>query len=513
MKTKSQFLILLLVTIFVLGTVLPAQAFYVEVPKNLKNAITALKLSTTDVSKSALSGDQRSISNEPVYKPVLGGDQRAISNEPVYKPVQVDVPSSPTVVAPTAISNEKKDNTNTNKYLREIQKGVKQMERDLKQFNALMQKVEKTGATVTSDIKVKAEKLGVILAKMKAFKSSADLQTFDITEASQIAQELEQYRSGMQKQIQSLRQIKQQVRETEQSVLSFEKQIAKVKSCVPAEVLTKLTTLKTTIATIKNAQTWSEVEKSGLGNMGDLFNSVNDSRGVLEVCAVWPQILKQADKQLVELDKQLAKDKVLVAKLSAQSIDLSLSYSVFENGITKLKAVRAEAVAKMKSGDAQSAINLLKNDFFAQINNLMQGQQTIQSMNNLGGFNSQFVKGLAEAQKQINSLNKQKITTTELVTLLAEIKTKGTEVLALIKQKDANFDTLVSSIEDLNILRTSFNDKMAELTNVTGNILPGMSEQSQFKIMQISAGLNQSIIQSEQNKLGISNEPVYTPAK
>ncbi len=557
MKLKFKLLILTLAMVFVLGTALPAQAFYIEVPQILKDAITALKSSQTMAQESPTIAPVPSPTSNTIFCNALGrqttmeecntasGQQsggtsifcnilgrqttkdecdasqqtQGINTQPQpsqqqYQPQQNN--DQPMMDKPPQnnqpMMNDKQGAGDNDRYLKDMQRGAKQMERSLKQFDALLHSTEKAGGTVKAEIKEQAEQLRAMLGKIKTVQSPEDLQDFDMGEANLISQELEQYRREAQEQVQRLRQVKQQIRNAEQAVKSFEKQIAKAKSCISAEVTAKMKTLKTTITTVKNAKTWDEVEAAGLDDMGDMFDDINNSREQLEICARWPQILKQTDKQLKDLGKQLTKNKTLVARLSAKGIDLSVAYNAFEAGVAKMKSAREEAVAKMQSGDAQGAIDLLQDDIFDQMEDVMLNQQTIQIMSNLGTFNSQFKRGLTDAQKQINSLKKKKIDTTELVAILNETKTMGAEILALIKRPGDDQDTIMTGMEDLQDLRMEFSDKIAELTGEEGGGMNEILGPSQFKTMQMPSGLNKYMNQQTPGeKQGISNEPVYNP--
>lgn len=532
MKIKSKILISTLALFFAFGTVLPAKAFYIEMPQILKSAINSIKASHTlaqegsvltspventifcdvlgrQTTKEECSGptSQQPGSNI-IFCDALGKqttkDQcdannsrqqpQQFNNQPMQNNNQPPQNNQPMMNQGNQEKNQDGQGGGNNKnFLQDVQRGAKQMERSLTQFDALIKTTEKAGGSVKSEIKEKADTLRSMVEKAKSAKSSEDVQDFDMGEAGNIAQELEQYRREIQEQTQRLKQVKQQIRNAEQAVKTFEKQIVKAKNCVSPELKAKLESLKTTITTIKNAKTWDEVEAAGMEDMGELFDGLNDSREQLEVCARWPQILKQVDKQLKDLSRQLTKSKALVTKLAAKGVDLSVPFNAFEAGINKMKAVREEAMTKMKSNDAQGAFDLLQDDLFGQMDDVMQNQQTIQTMSNLGSFNTQFKRGVTDAQKQINTLKRKKLDTSELVSILTEVKTKGAEITTLIKQKDADLDTIMSDMEDLQDLRLEFSNKMSELTGEDSGDLEKIMGPSQFKTIQMPSGMNQFV--------------------
>lgn len=558
MKLKYKFLFFSLLMLFACVSALPAKAFYMEVPQILQNAISALKISTmmaqegyniipstpidsifceslgretTKAECGTASGFQSD--NTTIFCNILGKQtikaecdaaQSSVNNSRPQNQPQQDNDQQMMNEQQPGSDNQMmggqgrgQDNGDDGRYMKDVQKGSKQMERSLKQFDSLLQSLEKAGTVVDAEIKAKADTLRSMLEKVKSATSSTDLQDFDLGEANQIAQDLEQFRRDTQEQAQRLKQVKQQIRNAEVAVKSFEKQVNKAKNCVNEEVKTRLITLQTTIAAVKNAKTWSEVEAAGLDNMGELFNDINDSRNQLEICARWPQILKQGDQQLKNLDKQLAKDKTIVTKLSAKSIDLSTALSALEAGIAKMKSVREEAVAMMQNGDGEGAVDLLQSDLYGQMDDVMQNHQTIQMMNSLGTFNAQFKRGMADAQKQINALRKKKIDISEMVDILNQTKTKGAEVLAMIKQKEVDLDAIMTSMEDLQDLRSQFNDKYSELSGEDLQDIPGMLNQPQFKAIQMPSGLNQFMNKTQQTEMPqgqrtpMQNEPTVVP--
>src|SRR3989344_438560 len=556
MKLQSKLLLVIVVTVLACATALPAKAFYIEVPQILQNAILSLKTSaimaqegygmtsttsdsifcnalgrqTTKAECDTASGLQSD--SAIIFCNILGKQTTKVECDKSQSSLNDSQPQNqqqnnnqPMMDQQQSEPNNQmmggQGNGDDGRYLQDVQKGSKQMERSLKQFDILIRSLEKAGTSVDAEIKTKADTLRSMLEKAKTATNSADLQDFDMGEANQLAQDLEQFRRDTQEQLQRLKQVKQQIRNAETAVKSFEKQVNKAKSCVTEEVKTKLTTLKATISTIKNAKTWTEGEMAGLEDLGELFTDINDSRNQLEICARWPQILQQVDRQLKDVNKQLTKNKIIVAKLSAKGTDLSVAYSAFEAGIAKMKTVREEAVVKMKTGDVEGAVELLQSDFYGQMDDVMQNQQTIQMMNSLGTFNSQFKRGLTNVQKQINALKKKKIDTVELVDILARTKTRGAEVLALIKQKDVDLDAIMTGMEDLQDLRAEFGDKVAELTgNEDVQNVPGMLNQPQFKAIQMPSGLNQFVNQAQgqqmqqvdkMNSIGESN-PQPSPA-
>jgi hypothetical protein len=77
------------------------------------------------------------------------------------------------------------------------------------------------------------------------------------------------------------------------------------------------------------------------------------------------------------------------------------------------------------------------------------------------------------------------------------VKTKGTEISNLIKQKDADLDAVMSDMEDLQDLKMEFSDKMSELTGEDSGDLEKIMGPSQFKTIQMPSGMNQFMDQPQ----------------
>jgi septal ring factor EnvC (AmiA/AmiB activator) len=229
----------------------------------------------------------------------------------------------------------------------------------------------------------------------------------------------------------------------------------------------------------------------------DLMQNIDENRNQLEMLSRWPQTIKQIDKQLSQFARDLKRNKTTVDKLLKKGIDLASVYADFEAAVNKLKAVRDDAAAKMSSGDSEGAFDALENDFFGQMDEIGQYQQTIQMMANMGGFNSSFKKIITQAQNTINKLKKQKNDTAELANILEQAKSQGNEVLALMKAKPLDAEAIMAGMEELQNLNMEFSDKVAELTGEE-QAMPWDTGQQQFQQLSMPSVVQKMMPQQTQ---------------
>jgi len=492
MKLKFKILILSLAMVFVFGAALPAKAFYLDVPDFFVRALQSLKVNALLAQEASIMEDPMNGMLAPADQPMMQmqpQDTRNISNEPVFQPNQPMQPNQPVQGDMKPMDQNMNPQGGDNaRYLKDMQRGAKQMERQVKQLESQVLKAEKSGIAVDNTLKEKISNVKTMIECVKAAADETAIQSCNADDMGGLMQELEEQRREVLEAAQRLQQIKKEIRNMESQIKSFERQLVKAKNCVTEEITVKLATLKQTVATIKNAKTWAEVEDAGLENIGEIFSDINDSRQTLEMCARWPQTEKQVNKEITNLERQLKKSKTTVARLLKKSIDLSATYSAFESAVAKLKATRDEAKSLLQGGDAEGAMSLLQDDFFGQMEDVWQNQKIIDMMNNLGQFNSQFKRGLAQVNKEITALSRKKIDVTELKEILAQTKEKGNEVLAAIKMVKDDPDAVLGLLEDLEDLRMEFDAKRAELTGGEAD-MPWETGVQQIKQMELSKGL------------------------
>ncbi len=369
------------------------------------------------------------------------------------------------------------------RYLKDAQRGVKDMERGLKQFEKMK--------GITPETQVKVTEMREMINKIKNAKSAEELQYLDMGQIGNTMMEMDNSRREMENNKRRLDDAKRNIKNAEQGVKMFERQIKKVKNCAPADITDKLATLKQSIAIIKGAKTWEEVEAANLEDIGSLFMDLDESRQVLEVCGRWPQMSKDMDRTLKDLNRQLKLAKSATARLARKNIDVSSLYSPFEEAVRKMQSVRDEAAASVANGDIEEAMRLLEEDFFGQMEDVTQYPRLIQMMSGVGQFNAEFKRGLTQANSRIKKLQRQKIDVTELKEMVAEIKSQGNEIATMMEKGNFDPDEVIAMIDDMESRRRDFENRMAELMGTAKTIMPWEQGNQMFKKVEMPTFLNQ----------------------
>lgn len=508
-KFYYKFPVFLLICAFALGLALPAKAFYLEVPRYFIEAIQASRQQVLGESTSTpLQSEEMLPSNQGetcnVDGKELPGPCSNYNQGPSGQGNEGFGPGGEGQYSPGPNFQEEMQKQQQARQLQDIKRGGRQQERDLKQFEAIMQSMEKKGMPVSQDIKDKVTRAKQILEKINAANSmeemaattyNAETGENQLEELQEIMQSLEETRREVFEGAQRLQDIKRNVKGAEAGIKMFEKQIAKLakqKITVPQEIQENISKAKAIIDMIKNAKLWSEVGgDEGMQSFGEVIQSLDENRQQLEMLARWPQTLKEMNGQLTKLKNELKRSKSIVLRLAKKDVDLSGVYATFEAAVERLKSVRDGAVAKIAAGNAEEAFDLVENDFFGQTDDVWQNSKVIQTMNNLGRFSSEFKKGIAMAQKQVKNLKKQGKDVSELEGLLEQSKAKGGEVLAMMKKGgDIDEETIMGMLEELEDLRQLFEIKMSEITGQDEE-MPWEQGPQQFKRIETNINFDQ----------------------
>lgn len=399
--------------------------------------------------------------------------------------------------------------------MRDFKRGAKQMEDMVRRFEKQMAQSEKSGGIISEDMKTKISQAKQLLEKIKGADSTDSMGDNTMEQLQEIMDDLQQNGHEVLEKIQRLAGIKKEIRNMERGVSMFEKQISKLtkqKITIPQDIADNMVKLKTIVSGVKNAKTWDEVESAGLEDIGDLMQSLDESQQNLEMLARWPQTLKQMDKELKNLDRQVKKSKTTVDRLVKKDIDLTENFNNFSSEVEKLKSIREEANSKMQSGDSQSAFDLVENEFFYKMDEVYENQRIIDTMANLGRFNADFRNGLNSIKREISSLKKKGEDVSDIQSLYDEVKQKGDEVLALMKVRPIDSDALISALEDMEGIRQQGTDKIQELGG--GESMPWEQGQKQFQELRMSPNMNKFIPkkQAPQSSPSPVGEPGLSPA-
>ena len=488
-----------------LTVALPAKAFYLEVPSYFKDLFpkTSAQEGATMAPKPIMESPQLGQpSISPALEPITDGtailpntginpsatclvngkELPGTCDQYNKQPQQDGNNQPPTVNGQGQGDNRGPDNE---RMLKDVKRGVTDVERQLKQFKMMVSKFEKQGTVISEDLKSKITTLKTLIAKYKTITSAEELQEMNMDELWQGMRDLEEERQNLERTANVLREM----RRIETGVKMFEKQIAKLvkqKVTMPADITANLEKVKTIIAAIKSGQT---------ENAEDIFEAMQEldqSRGQLEMLARWPQTVKEMDQELKNLVRETKRAKTIADRLSKKGMDLSGTYAELEAAVNKMKETRDATVAKMQAGESEEAFEMVQNDFFGQMEDTWQGHKIIMTMNNFGQFNADFTRGIAQAQREIKAVERKKIDATALKDLLTQAKAKGAEVKEMFKAKPLDPDSIMAVLEELEDLRQEFDQMLAELTGAEEE-MPWEKGPRQFQSMQASPTLQKLI--------------------
>lgn len=491
--------------------VTPAKAFYLEIPQVLKNLIAALSSNKSSAQEegSYIAPSQPASQTCNVNGVEMPGSCDKYNQSPM-PPQQTQQYMGPS--PEDQQRQEQEQLKQQQRQMEDMKRNAKQMERQVKEFQRMLDKAQKDGLTIPDEIKQNLEKLKSIIDSVKNATTMEEMQNIDMGEMGNLMQSLEEFRRNVVEANQRMQEMKRNVKNMESGLKMFERQVAalaKKKITIPADVQDNINKVKAIINGIKNAKTWDEMEQLDLESMGDMMNDLNESRQQMEMLARWPQTLKQVNSEITRLERQLKRDKTVVDRLLKKGIDLQGFYVSFQEAINKLKAVRDDAVAKIAAGESQDAFEAIQNDFFSQMEDVWQNDKIIQTMNNLGRFNSEFKQGINQAQQMIKNLKRKKLDTSALESSLAEAKTKGQEVLNMLKSKEIDEESIMAALDELENLRQEFDQSVSELTG-QGEDRPWEQGPNQFKSVEMPKSLQQYIPQKVEQQ-PTQTSPVVEP--
>lgn len=492
----------------VLGA-MPAGAFYLEMPKALKEIGAKQKVLGTKLTQE--SGETPAPSVEPV-EPAPPADGGNTGNPPApLQPVEpANPPSQPGatcridgVEQPGACENnnqggqsgqnnnqsnpqdEARRKTQDAQQLKDIKRNVKRMEVDLKRFKSMYGKAK--GMEMTAEIKANLDKADAIIKELNNAQTVDEIQNIDMGALGDIINELEGSRQDIEENVNRVQDVKRGIKGMMNGIKMYEsliKKLVKQKITIPEEITANLKKAKEIYAAVNKAKNWDEMEAAGVEDLQDIMVSLEENRDSLEKLARWNETVKQSDKELKSIASELKKAKSSLASLAKKGFDMKAEYAEAEEAYNKLKAASAEAKKKIAAGEADDAFDLMENDVFGQMEEVWGKVKIISMMSNLGRFASDFKKRIAAGQKTIRDLKRKKLATKEAEVKLNEINIKGNEIVAMIKTKKIDDDILSAKFDELDSLGQEFEEIVSELTGETEE-MPWDAGKDQLKSMDV----------------------------
>ncbi|MFA4831286.1 MAG: hypothetical protein WC862_02540 [Patescibacteria group bacterium] len=470
----------------------PAQAFYFKLPPALEKAVQSLK----SVARAQAASEMIIQPTEPaqVVQPIIGDDSGAAPSQPTEQ--RTDQPSrepQSSEATPVFQSENKKESPNNEqdnaRHLLDIKRGARDLARQLNKFITLLTRFEKGGLMISDGVKTKVESLKTDIAKLQSITSPEEAEELDMNGMWNTMRELEEERQSLER----MENITREMKRIESEIKRFSQQIAKLekaKMTVPAGIKENVEKVKTKIAEIKGGQ----IENAE--DIWDLMEEMNQDRQTLEMLSRWPQTLKDVNREIKRLEIELKKVKITVARLIKKGLDLSVNLEKFTAEVERVKAVKADAEAKMAAGEVEEALELLQNDFFGQLEDVWQEHKIIMTMSNLGQFNANFQREINQGKQEIKVLKRKKIDTTGVEEILNQAINKGNEVKTAMKTKPVDYENVITLMEELEDLGQEFDNLMAELRG--DNVeLPWEKGVPQFKEIKMSPTMEKFLPRKE----------------
>lgn len=260
-----------------------------------------------------------------------------------------------------------------------------------------------------------------------------------------------------------LEQMKKGTKGMEKAVKQMEKTIKKVQDAgytVSAEVEESFQKGKAAVETIKNASD-IDVALEAMDDFNTFIDMLDMNMEGLNMLAGFPKILKQADRTYAKLTKLFEKNK---KKAQKGEVDLSGVIADIQLEVDALKAVYDKAVAAAKGGDAELAFTTLEDEYFEHMEDTFQMVGMLEAASQLSKAVKNVEKGIKSAEKNIAKFEKKDFDMTAASGIVTASRAKLDALKALLKTKEFDPDDAVSLLEELEDLRTEFEDAVEEET-------------------------------------------------
>jgi hypothetical protein len=245
----------------------------------------------------------------------------------------------------------------------------------------------------------------------------------------------------------------------------MKKSAAKTKAIVnkcgvsmPEELENALASADNLVGKIESAKTADELDEvsESIEDVGSVMQEWGPRMGDLHrLC----QMIKQGDKDLKQLDRSVKRAET--RDKSNKKIDLNEMIVAYKTGVTAMRQNLDEAKQLAKT-DPESALEKIEDDFYGEMDNVRNSERAIDMALNISQGIKDATREMKDYQKQIDSLKKKKVDTTEIQAELNSLKSKIEELKSLIKTK-FDPDDLVDVVETTFEARETLQDALQEL--------------------------------------------------
>ncbi len=293
-------------------------------------------------------------------------------------------------------------------------------------------------------------------------------------------QQMDQQRFEMMKN--NLKQFTREVTRVKSQIKSLQKKGVSI----PVELSGAIAQMDAIAVKIKSAQNADDIE-SDMNDFQDASGTIQEWMPKLGMMAQMPQMFKQADREIVKVEKAYTSD---AKRVKSSKMDLNDLLAEFRKAIDGQKAVLDQA-KQLRGSDPEEAINNMQDNFFGNMDNMWEKDRVIQMALNIRQGISQMTREMKDADKLIKNLKAKKVDTAELEQLLGQAKTEFEQLKVLAAAKPIDPESLMAQIETMMGIKQDFGDKVQELTGDTGYAMPQQPQGQNFQFNMPSGFSNQ----------------------
>lgn len=227
---------------------------------------------------------------------------------------------------------------------------------------------------------------------------------------------------------------------------------------LPSDLILALESSKALITKLQSAKTADELQESmeDLQDTGEAMREWGPKLGQLtRLC----EMFKRADQDI----KRLESDGKRLAKQAASNkkIDFTSFVKEYTDEVAKMKDTLKSSRSIAKD-DPETALESLEDDFYGEMDNVMNIRRTVEMAANMAQGLKQAKKELTRFTTDIKRLKTKKIDTAEYQGMLNDLTKKFDELTVLVAKKGVRADDIEGALEEVHTLRQDLQDKIQE---------------------------------------------------
>lgn len=282
----------------------------------------------------------------------------------------------------------------------------------------------------------------------------------------QMKREFARMKSGM-------KQFGSHVKRIEARIATLEKQGVSV----PTELRDLIARGKSAFDIIMNGESMEdEAVQEAMSTMQEVGDELREAVQNLERLAQFPKIIKQAQAGIKRIETSLARSKKLASR---SKVDASAAVSEFEQVVNAIKAGLETAKQQAAEGKVEEAMETLQNEIYEKMDDAMNFESMIRTLQNIGGQISQLTKFVNNAKRMLARSQKAGQETGEAASQIDEMSAKIAELKSLVSQKGVDPEELRSLVDGIFDLQHEISEEL----NINQQNAPqlGQPKTSEFK--------------------------------